>query len=486
MQLKKIYLIFFLSIALDAKEIKKDLSLDNPDAQGNRVNKVNSCSKRFNEVFDLVNSKAYFPVYYNESLNKALDAFVHCDEYSHFLGPEDYKKLLKSTQGQFYGIGAAIAPKKIDDDFLLILRVLPNSPAEKAKLQKYDKIIAIDNKPVQNLSMEEALNKIKGEKRFSQVNLDIIRDKKELLSVTLKRDIIEDNNIHSYYIANKEIYYLAISNFTHNLDKKIRELVKKANSYPLKGIILDLRDNAGGVLETAVNCASIFLKKDSLIVITKNRHNQVIDHKSTKQNPEISKPIPIIILVNEFTASAAEILSGALQDNSEKPDSVNPHIFMLGTETYGKASVQEVIPLDNNCALKITTCLYYLPNGRSIDKCGIKPDFIIQQKFPAPKELEILTKLAGKTKNQNNKLDKALGQEDKVNADNALDSTLDNIWRDREKNRLKEDYQLKCAISLIETLNLGKKINNLANKTKAKEFLNKHSCWCSNLDLKEL
>lgn len=435
---------------------------------------VDIYSKTLAEVFKVINNRAYFPVNFTLAMNRALDSFVHCDEYSHFLGPKDYRDLLKSTQGKFYGIGVAIAPKKPEDDYLLVLKVLPNSPAQKKDIQKYDKIIAINGQPVAPLTQEDAILKLRGEERYSKIKLDIIRNTKNLVHITVERDIVEEKTITNYYITNKKILFCSISSFTDDIANKLALTLKKSLKRGLSGIVLDLRDNPGGILQSAIDCAGLFLKKNSLIVVTKNRHEQVVDYASTKDEPLIKQPIPIIVLVNNYTASAAEILAGALQDHASRQNTLNHNIFLLGTETYGKSFVQEVIPLSNDCALKITTCLYHLPNGRSINKIGISPDFTVKQKYPPPKEIELIDKIYGKANKKNKR--------ELVTANSRKN------WEEQQKENLKDDYQVNCALNLIDLLNLGKKYKSLSLSTnkKAKEFLLSHSCICSDLDLFEL
>ncbi len=410
------------------------------------------------ETFHLVKNKSYYPVEFKDSIIKALDAFVQMDKYSKFLGPKEYDKLKTTTNGQFYGIGVVLGPKKHDDDFLLILDLKPDSPAFKSGLKPYDKIIAIDNKVISDINTEEVLNKLRGEKRYSKVTLNVMRDSNQLLTFTIERDIVKEENVVCYQFKEQKTLYCSISLFTHQTTKQLKKIIRKAKTLNLNGLILDLRDNAGGLLNSAVDCASIFIKKGSSVVLTKNRDNSIQDKFNTEYNPIFNKKIPTIILVNNFTASAAEILAGVLKLYSQKCDTsnpiCNPYIYLLGTTTHGKGSVQEVIPVSNNCALKITTCLYYLPDDKVIENVGIQPDFYIEQKYPPNDELKMINKLYAK-------------KEDKTTTKKNKDSNVPN-WKKQKLEAIKNDYQIQSAlnvISLLElALNSNKKLVDSHNK----------------------
>ena len=353
------------------------------------------------EALNIVNAKSYFPMTFEQAIVKSLDAFVHMDEYSHFLSPKEYKELIKNTKGEFFGIGVILAQKRTEDDFLLILDIIPGSPAYNKGLQRYDKIIAIDETPIATLSAEEAINKLKGEIRHSTVTIDIIRNTKDLLSITLERDLIKENNISCYYLPQQKIAYCAISLFTQQIAEQLESSLAKILVKNPIGIIIDLRDNAGGVLQAAVDCASLFLPKESLIALTKDRNKNILQRFRTKKIPILTNFIPVFVIVNEYTASAAEILAGALKIHSSKLEYKrnNPYIFLVGTKTFGKGSVQEIIPMNNSCALKITTCIYALPDNSCIQTKGITPDFTIEQKYPPTPEIKLISSLYGRERN---------------------------------------------------------------------------------------
>ncbi len=420
-----------------------------------------SWSQTMANVYHTVKKESYFPVQVNPAMIRALDAFAHeADEHASFLGPDDYKQLLTTTSGNFFGIGVELAPKKEDDEYAVVLNVKPSSPAEKEGLKRYDKIVAIDGTPVGTLSTTECINKLKGDKRYSAVTLDIIREKTGALKFIIQRDSIPEENCWCYYMPQQKILYCGLSLFTQQVPAQLEAALAKGLLKKPKGIILDLRDNAGGVLKSAVDCASCFLANRSLVVSTKGRNNRTIDQYFTQKEPLVRTDIPVIILVNNYTASSAEILAQALKIHSKKgrlvgrsiraPQStahqLSPHIFILGTPTYGKGSVQEVKPVGNNCALKITTALYYLPDNTSIQEKGIMPDFVIKQKYPQSAELKLLEKMYGKEQ-KHHKKEQTPHKLPKRNHKDAHSQRM---------HALKKDYQVECACNLLLLLDLAR------------------------------
>ncbi len=404
---------------------------------------VQDWSKTMAEVYHTIQKESYFPIKVKPAMIKALDAFAQeADEHNQFLGPEHYGELRKKAAGTFYGIGVELAPKQNDDDFVMVLNVKPGSPAHKEKLQRYDKIVAIDGVPVAGLSIDHCIDKLKGEKRYSLVTLDIIREHKGALKATIQRDLIPEEHCWCYYMPYQGIVYCALSLFTQEVRTQLEAALMKAVSKKPKGIILDLRDNPGGVLKAAVECAAAFLAKHSLVVTTRGRSNRIIEQHYTTSDPLVKNDIPIIILVNGLTASSAEFFAQALRIYSkEGRRAISPYVFILGTQTYGKGSIQEVKPLSNQCALKVTTGLYYLPDNTSIQGKGILPDFVIKQKYPQTEEMKLIEKMEQKkhAKKKNRSMDKAFKGVDH-----------------ERKHALKKDYQVQCACNLLLLVDLAK------------------------------
>ncbi len=294
------------------------------------------------------------------------------------------------------------------------------------------------------------------------------------------------------------------------------ELLQIANAGKCKGIILDLRRNPGGILQSAIAMSALFVDKNSLVAVTKDNKRKVVDKYFTTTEPILKTDVPIFILIDNFTASAAEILAGSLRYHSmqsyEKKGKKgrNLLVFLVGTATFGKGSVQEVIPISNGCALKLTTMLYYLPDDLSIQATGIEPDFLIKPKLVPVDELRWINEMYGKeaslkhhitgkeatgkeSEKDNKDLKKAGGEEssalDEVELDidkayrNCGDDGDDNAkndspqkWEERQKEALGHDVQVQAAINLINVLAMARKCDTrlVDTREKALIFLKKH------------
>ena len=449
----------------------------------NQDDSISAWSKTMAEVFHTVKRECYFPVETEKAMIKALDAFTQqADAHSRFLGPAEYKELLKTTSGEFYGVGVELGPKQDGDATLTILSVKPGGPAHKEGVQKYDKIIAIDGTPVSSLTIEECVNTLKGNKRYSPVKLDIIRDKKAL-SFTLTRDAIPEESCWCCYFPQQRIVYCAITLFTQQLIQQLEHALTKGIAKNPKGIIIDLRDNAGGVLQAAVDCAGLFLARQSIVVSTKGRNNRIINQYHTNRKPLVKLDVPIIILVNNETASSAEILAQSLKIHSQQGRKVtSAHIFIAGTPTFGKGSIQEIKPLSNNCALKITTGLYYLPDDTSIQEKGIQPDIEIKQKYPPSAEIRLLEKVHGKEQRMRDNEKKRDKDKEQLTKKRVRKPSYD--AQSRRLHLLKKDYQVHCACTMINVLDLGKRTapREVATHEKALAWLNEHFACPKKMD----
>ncbi len=308
------------------------------------------------------------------------------DSFSQFLEPDHYKELKVETEGQFGGIGIRIA---IRDGWLTVITPLPGTPAYKAGILPNDKIIKIENESTEGISIEEAVKKLRGTPG-TKVTITIMREgAKEPIDYTLTRDIIKIEVVKCKPELVDGIGYIALYEFnknSYNEMVKALEMIKKQNA---KGLILDLRNNPGGLLDQAVEIAKLFIGGNKLIVYTEGRKSPRREYRADKVAPY--EDIPMVVLVNAGSASGAEILAGALQDNKRA--------IIVGSQTFGKASVQSVIDLGNGYGLKLTTAKYYTPSGRCIQReekektvktstepysGGIIPDIIIN----VPKEIE--------------------------------------------------------------------------------------------------
>ncbi|MFA5321831.1 MAG: S41 family peptidase, partial [Smithella sp.] len=322
--------------------------------------------KTFNEVLEIVRKNYVDEVDTGKLMQGAINGMIRSlDPHSSFMTPDLYKELEVETQGQFGGLGIEIM---IIKDVLTIVSPLEDTPAFHAGLKSGDQILKIDGKTTKDITIMEAVKKLRGPKD-SKVTVTIMREKMNTpKDITLTRAIIQVKSVKVKKIEGN-IGYIRIAAFQErtadDLRKALKEVGEKNN--PLKGLILDLRNDPGGLLTQAIEVSDIFLKA-GVIVSTRGRaKNMDTKAEAVNDNNEIS--CPIVVLVNEGTASAAEIVAGALQDNSRA--------LIVGMQTFGKASVQTVIPLGGGSALKLTTARYYTPKGRSIQAEGITPDIIV-------------------------------------------------------------------------------------------------------------
>ena len=290
------------------------------------------------------------------------------DPHTVFMPPAAYKELKVDTSGKFGGIGIEVW---IRGGQLIVIAPIEDTPADKAGIKTGDKIIKIDGVSTKELDLAEAVLKMRG-KIGSKVNLTIVRDDpKKSFDVSVAREVIRVPSVRSE-ILEKEYGYVKIRNFQERTVKELkRELDKFAKAGALKGLILDMRDNPGGLLDQAVDVADLFLDKG--IIVTTESRGKEIDRREAKAG-DTQPDYPMIVLVNGGTASASEIVAGALQDHLRA--------VVLGTQSFGKGSVQTVVEMDDGSALKLTIALYFTPKGRSIQAQGIVPDIVIEETPP--------------------------------------------------------------------------------------------------------
>lgn len=329
--------------------------------------------QRFNKAFQIVKHYYVEPVSDDKLLEDATRGMVDTlDPHSNYLDSDDLKDLRNMTSGEFSGLGIEVL---LQDDVLKVVTPLDGGPAQKAGIKAGDLVMRIDGTLVKGMKLREAIKKMRGKKGTAIVLTVIRKGEQKPLQIKIVRDDIHVPSIKSRLLE-PGVAYVRISNFQANtnddLVKTINTLSKSSNT-PIKGLILDLRNNPGGLLDSATAVTNDFLDsaklKNKLIVYTKGR----ADGSQTQLKATGSDMLhgaPIVVLINEGSASGAEIVAGALQDQKRA--------VIAGTKSFGKGSVQTVIPIDNNTAVKITTALYYTPAGRSIQASGILPDVNVE------------------------------------------------------------------------------------------------------------
>jgi carboxyl-terminal processing protease len=296
------------------------------------------------------------------------------DSHSQFMDPEAFKEMRVETEGKFGGIGIEITLK---EGILTIISPIEDTPAFKTGLKPNDKVVRIDGKSTRDTSLDDAVKKLRGEPG-TQVTLTILReDEKKLFDVVVTRGVIEIKSIKDAAILEDGIGYIKLIEFQENTPKDLAKALSGLKSKGIDSLILDLRNNPGGLLETSVRISEMFLPQGKVVVSTKGRaENQDVVYKSRFGRPYTD--FLMVVLVNEGSASASEIVAGAIRDNKRG--------IIVGAKTFGKGSVQTVIPLSDGSAIRLTTAEYFTPNGEAINNKGIIPDVIVARtKRPAKK-----------------------------------------------------------------------------------------------------
>ncbi len=292
------------------------------------------------------------------------------DPHSQFMDPDSYTELKVDTEGEFGGLGIEIT---IRDGLLTIITPIDDTPAYKAGLEAGDRIVKIDGELTRGLTLIDAVKKLRG-KPNTEVKLTILRESAgELKDYVLKRDIIKIESVREARILENNIGYLRLSDFRENSPKDMSQAIEKLRAEHMDSLILDLRNNPGGLLDVSRAVSEMFLERNQLVVTTKGRlSNQNMELRARSTGPV--NQIPTVVLINNGSASASEIVAGALQDHHRA--------IILGTRSHGKASVQTIFPLQDGSALRLTTSKYFTPSGRSIHGEGIHPD--VEVAFVAP------------------------------------------------------------------------------------------------------
>lgn len=320
--------------------------------------------RTFTETFTVIKQNYVEPVEDKKLLENAVRGMLSgLDPHSSYLDGDDFKQLQEGTSGEFGGLGIEVS---MEDGFVKVVSPIDDTPAAKAGIQAGDLIIRLDETPVKGMTLGDAVKIMRG-KVGTKIVLTLIREgEQKPLKITIKRAVIQVTAVRGKAL-DPGYGYVRIAQFQVNTGRKLRDEVDKLkaeNGGQLKGLVLDMRNNPGGVLTAAVSVSDAFISK-GLIVYTEGRTADS-EQKFNASPDDILGGAPIVVLVNGGSASASEIVAGALQDHNRA--------IIMGSKTFGKGSVQTVLPMKNNAALKLTTARYYTPNGHSIQARGIIPD----------------------------------------------------------------------------------------------------------------
>lgn len=319
----------------------------------------------FSQVLRLIESNYVTEVSPKDLIYGAINGMLNTlDPYSSLMKPEEFKELEIETKGTFTGIGIEIT---IKEEVITVVAPIEDTPAWRAGIQPGDKILKIDDKPTKGMSLTEAVKLLRGPKG-TKVTITIMRDGKDIKEITLVRDVIPIRSV-KHKVLEPGYAYLRITHFQEKTHQELVKALEELEKNGLKGLILDLRYNPGGLLSSAIEVADEFLDKGVIVLVRGKSKDSQMNFEAKPNPPERRHPYPIVVLINHGTASASEIVTGALKDHKRA--------LVLGQKSFGKGRVQTVIPLEDGYAVKLTTAFYYTPNGTCIDKTGITPDIEI-------------------------------------------------------------------------------------------------------------
>ena len=331
--------------------------------------------KDFGEVATVVSSQYVEKVDSEDLIKAGIEGMLSkLDPYSEYLDEKEYRALLEDTYGQFEGLGIEIA---ITDGWLTVIAPLEDTPADRMGIQAGDRIIEIEGVSTEGITAEEAVTKLRG-KKGTVVNITIQREGiAEPMKYAIVRDVIEIRSVPYYGITSNKIGYVRLNRFSETSSYELKDAVSELLRKKIRGLILDLRGNPGGLLTQAIEVTSVFLDKDKLVVETKGKASSQ-NRKFFSSGKPLSTELPLVVLVGEGSASGSEIVAGAIQDWDRG--------IIVGASTFGKGLVQSIMRMKGGGALKLTTAKYYIPSGRCIQKPELSKSFFSQTEEVLPSD----------------------------------------------------------------------------------------------------
>jgi carboxyl-terminal processing protease len=435
MKTLKLLLITILIFALNLSA-KSDIKVQKAD----KKSRLQTLAK-FTKVVGTVEKYYVDEIELDKIINKSLKGLMEeLDAHSTFMEAKAFKELGVSTSGKFGGLGIVVGMR---DGAITVISPIDDTPADKAGVKAGDIIVKIDDKSSINMTLNDAVDVMRGKPKTS-VTITVVRKGEEKpLEITIVRDIIKVKSV-SYKMVEKDDYlYLRISQFNRNVVSGLKKALKEHKN--AKGIILDLRNNPGGLLDQAIGTVDMFV--DSGVIVSQKGRSKKNDeyHKATSTTTLSDKPM--VVLVNGGSASASEIVSGALQDHKRA--------VLVGEKTFGKGSVQVVLPITDKEGIKLTVARYYLPSGRTIQAVGVTPDIIAYGGKSVEKtEGKFNIKEADLKKHLEKELEKIDGKKKK--SKKSKDSKKSKKKEDKKKiltqKEISADNQLKTAVDILKTI----------------------------------
>ena len=371
--------------------------------------------KDFEEVLEIIHKQYIDKVENKELIENAIKGMLSSlDPYSTFLNKEEYAEMKSSTKGEFVGIGVEI---KMEQGFLKVVSSYKTLPAYKAGIKPGDIIVMINDESVSGMGVNQVVDKLKGE-LGSKVKVKIYREPGEIKELTIVREVIKLTPTKVLFYNQDKVIYARVANFSERtstiLKNELQKIISSRND--IKGLVLDIRDNPGGVLDQAVKVSRLFLPKGNIVSLKTKYDSNEMSYEAN--GFDITKGIPMVVLINNGSASASEIVAGALQDNKRA--------LIIGEKSFCKGLVQNIIPFTNGSAIKLTTAKFYTPSGRSIQEDCIIPDIEV--------------------KHTSNMLD----------SENANNNIKEFVNKNNHASDLIQDYPLQRAIDLVKGIALYK------------------------------
>ena len=414
---------------------------DNAEGEKSRLASL----AKFTRVLATIEKYYVDDIKIDDIVKKSIEGLLtNLDAHSSYLDEKHFKDLKIQTDGEFGGLGITVGQR---DGALTVIAPMEGTPADKAGVKAGDIILKINKQSTLNMTIDEAVNIMRGKPNTS-IELTLVREgSPKPLTISIIRDIIKIESVYSKMIENENILYVRVVNFDKNIVGDVQEAINKHKN--VKGIVLDLRNNPGGLLNQAVGLVDIFVD-EGIIVSQKGRvESENAEYKATKSGTNTK--LPLVVLVNGGSASASEIVSGALQDHKRA--------IIIGEKTFGKGSVQAVLPVVDNEAIRLTIARYYLPSGRTIQAEGVVPDITVYPGEVPAKANEQTLKEKDLKKHLEGELKKVDENKTEVKETKPKAKTKEKTKADKEivsQENLFKDLQLKSAVDAIKILAIKK------------------------------
>jgi len=431
MKNKKFITLGFASVAISTSLLFSSTLLAEASSKKSEKSRLESLAK-FTKVISIVEQYNVDDVTIEELMDKALDGMMkNLDAHSNFLTTADYKRLKVQTSGEFGGLGITVGMK---DGALTVISPIDGTPADKAGLEAGDIILKINEKSTISMTIDEAVSLMRG-KVGAPIDITIVRKgENKPLPIHIVRGIITIESVHTK-IINEDTLYIRVASFDKKVADDVREAIEKRKA-TTKGIVLDLRNNPGGLLDQAVDLVDLFVDEGEIVSQKGRRESDAKSYSATSSATVTT--VPMVVLINGGSASASEIVSGALQDHKRA--------VLVGENTFGKGSVQVVLPITQEEAIKLTIARYYLPSGRTIQAVGVKPDIEVLPGEVKNRKNEFAIKESDLKKHLEEELTKVDGKKDEKKADTKEKKDIITA------EMMNKDIQLKEAVDIIKAL----------------------------------